>query len=119
MTDLAISQTAAVTTGRVTFTVTTRNVGSIDASNVAVVDTLPSKLTFTATGSSPGCAFAPATRQVTCPIGTLAAGATATRIIVATNGKTKGQVSNTVRVTSSTPDTNSANDTSTISVKLR
>jgi uncharacterized repeat protein (TIGR01451 family) len=119
VTDLAISQTAAAATGRVTITVTTRNLGTVGASNVAVVDTLPAKLTFSAAGSTPGCAFAPATRQVTCPIGTLGANATATTVILATNGKTKGQVSNAVRVTSSTPDTNSANDTSTIGVKLR
>ena len=118
-TDLSVSQTAVVAAGRVTFTVTTRNLGGIGASSVAVVDTLPSKLTYTATGSSAGCTYAPATRQVTCPIGTLAAGATATTTIVATNGKAKGQVANTVRVTSTTPDVNPGNDSATINVKLR
>ncbi len=117
-TDLAVSQAAAVASGRVTFTVTTRNLGQTGAANVAVVDTLPSKLTFSAS-SSAGCTFVAATRQVTCPIGTLAAGATTTTVIVATNGKAKGQVSNAVRVTSATPDTNAANDTSAITVKLR
>lgn len=117
-TDLAISQRATVAPGRVTFTVTTTNLGGVAASNVAVVDTLPSKLTFSA-ALSPGCTFAPATRQVTCPIGSLAAGATATTTIGATNGKTKGQVTNTVRVTTTTPDTNPANDTWSIGVRLR
>ena len=118
-TDLSVSHTAAVASGRVTFTVTTRNLGGIGASSVAVVDTLPSKLSFSASGSSSGCTFAAATRQVTCPIGTLAAGATATTTIVATNGNAKGNVQNAVRVTSITPDSNPANDTSTITVKLR
>ena len=118
-TDLAVSQTAAVASGRVTFTVTTRNLGAMAASNVAVVDTLPSKLSFSASGSSGGCTFAASTRQVSCPIGTLAAGATATTTIVATNGNAKGNVQNAVRVTSITHDSNPANDTSTITVKLR
>ncbi len=118
-TDLAVSQAAAVAPGRVTFTIIARNLGSIAAAGVAVVDTLPSKLTFTASGSTAGCTLAAATRQVTCPIGTLAAGATATTTIVATNGKGKGQVDNTVRVTSTTPDSNPANGTSTIAVRLR
>ena len=118
-TDLAVSQTAAVAPGRVTFTITTRNLGAIVASNVAVVDTLSSKLAFSASGSSPGCAFAAASRQVTCSIGSLAPGGLVTTTIVATNGKGKGQVENTVRVTSTTPDASAANDISTISVRLR
>ena len=118
-TDLSVSQAAVVAAGRVTFTVTTRNLGGIGASSVAVVDTLPSKLTFSTEGSSAGCSYAAATRQVTCLIGTLAAGATATTTIVATNGKAKGQVNNTVRVTSTTPDANPGNDSATINVKLR
>ena len=94
--------------------------GGIGASNVAVVDTLPSKLVVLRySGSSGGCTFAAATRQVSCPIGTLSAGATATTTIVATNGNAKGQVQNAVRVTSITPDSNPANDASTIGVKLR
>ena len=118
-TDLAVSQTAAVAPGRVTFTITTRNLEAIAASNVAVVDTLSSKLAFSASGSSPGCTFAAASRQVTCPIGSLAPGGLVTTTIVATNGKGKGQVENTVRVTSTTPDASAANDVSTISVRLR
>jgi len=118
-TDLSVAQTAAIATGRVTFTITTRNLGTSSASAVRIVDTLPSKLSFSASGSSAGCAFASATRQVTCPIGTLAGGATTTTTIVAVNGNVKGQVRNDVRVESSTPDTNTANNVSSINVKLR
>jgi uncharacterized repeat protein (TIGR01451 family) len=118
-TDVSIAQSGAVAPGRVTYTITTRNHGSIPASGVAVVDTLPSKVTFSAQGSSAGCTLAAATRQVTCPIGTLTAGATATTTIVATNSKAKGNVDNTVRVTSTTLDPVPANNTSKISVKLR
>ena len=76
-------------------------------------------MTFSAAGSSAGCTYAAATRQVTCPFGTLASGAVVTTTIVATNGNAKGQVRNEVRVTSTTLDSNTVNNSSTISLKLR
>ena len=42
-----------------------------------------------------------------------------TTTIVATNGNAKGQVRNEVRVTSTTLDSNTVNNSSTISLKLR
>ena len=86
---------------------------------VTLVDTLPAKMTFSTAGSSTGCTFAAATRQVTCSLGTLAGGAVVTTTIVATNGNAKGQVRNEVRVTSTTLDSNTVNNSSTISLKLR
>ena len=118
-TDLSVVQTAAVASGRVTFTVTTRNSGVPAASQVSLIDTLPAKMTFSTTGTSPGCTYAAATRQVTCALGTMAGGAVVTTTIVATNGNAKGQVRNEVRVTSTTLDSNTVNNSSTISLKLR
>lgn len=101
------------------FTVTTRNNGVPAAGQVTLIDTLPAKMSFSATGSSAGCTFAPATRQVTCSLGTMAGGAVVTTTIVAINGKAKGQVRNEVLVTSTTLDSNTVNNSSAVSLKLR
>jgi uncharacterized repeat protein (TIGR01451 family) len=120
-TDLSVTQSPTVSTGRVTFTVTTSNTGVAAADQVTLVDTLPAKMSFSSASSTAGgaCTYAAATRQVTCPIGTLAGRTSVTTTIVATNGNAKGQVRNEVRVTSTTPDPNTLNNSSTISVKLR
>jgi uncharacterized repeat protein (TIGR01451 family) len=120
-TDVSVTQSSTVTTGRVTFTVRTSNSGPPAADRVTVIDTLPAKMSFSSASSTLGgaCTYAAATRQVTCPIGTLAGGTSVTTTIVATNGNAKGQVRNEARVTTTTLESNTVNNSSTISVKLR
>jgi Domain of unknown function DUF11 len=64
------------------------------------------------------CAYASGNRTVTCSVGTLANGAQATVTIV-TTVVGKGSASNTVTVGSTTPDSNTANNVSTATIKLR
>ena len=82
--------------GREEITVTTRNNGVVAAGQVTVIDTLPTKMSFSAAGSSQGC-VATATRQVNCALGTLSGGQEVTTTIILTNGNAKGQVRNEVR----------------------
>jgi choice-of-anchor A domain-containing protein/uncharacterized repeat protein (TIGR01451 family) len=63
------------------YTLLVKNVGSATATGVVATDVLPTGVTFVA---APGCSYTGATRTVTCSIGTLAAGASVTRLISVT-----------------------------------
>ena len=96
------------------YTLLVTNHGPSDATGVSVNDNLPANLTFV---SSPDCSHAGANPggTVTCTIGALAANGTRTltvRVKVDPN-ETVG-ISNTATVSSTTPDTNNANNSSTV-----
>ena len=76
-----------------------------------MVDTLPAGVTFVS--ASAGCAEAPV-GTVTCTIGTLAAGAQVNLSIeVSVNASTKGTITNSAQVSSTTTDPDSSNNTAT------
>ena len=112
--DLALTKSAApgtVVFGQpVTYTLTTRNNGPSQATRATITDPLPAGLTF---ASSPdGCTVAAGT--VTCPVGTLAVGASRTVAFTAnTPAGGSGDVINTATVTATTPDPNTANNAAT------
>ena len=84
--DLGVTSHTGTSGGsRATFTVTTRNNGPGVAGAATLVDTLPSKVTFVS--ASAGCSYAASTRRVTCALGNLANGATATSTITVTRAK--------------------------------
>jgi uncharacterized repeat protein (TIGR01451 family) len=93
-----------------TYTIQVRNLGAggtTDATNVTVVDPLPSQVNFvSATASGGSCSQAGGT--VTCTVGTINAGATATVTIVVKAQK-EGTANNQATV-SSPNDTNPANN---------
>ena len=92
----------------VTFTITVANAGPGVASGVTVTDTLPAGLTYvSATPSQGSCS---GTNTVTCNLGAINDGASATVTLVATV-TTSGTIVNTATVTSD-DDTNGANNTS-------
>jgi uncharacterized repeat protein (TIGR01451 family) len=101
-----------------TYTIQVRNLGAggtADATNVTVVDTLPSQVDFvSATPSGGTCQHAAG--AVTCNLGQVNAGITAT-VTIAVKAKRQGTASNLVTVTSP-EDTNPANnqDTETTSI---
>jgi uncharacterized repeat protein (TIGR01451 family) len=116
--DMAITKTGApnpVTEGSpLTYTLVVTNNGPASATNVAVMDTLPSVVTYlssTVTPSSQGsCSEANGT--VTCLLGTMANAATATISILSIPGQ-PGMVGNTATVTADQTDPNQANNSST------
>ncbi len=93
-----------------TYTITVNNAGPNSAYGVTVADTLPAGVTFVS--STPSQGTCSGTSTVTCPLGTLANGASATVTIVVTP-TTTGSKSNTATVTSTTADPNTANNSST------
>lgn len=106
----ADSADPVVSGGSLTYTITVRNTGANDASGVVVTDTLPSELDFVSATSSLG-ACSQAGKTVTCNLGQVNAGVTATATIAVT-AKKDGTISNTATVASA-DDTNGANNTDT------
>jgi uncharacterized repeat protein (TIGR01451 family) len=93
-----------------TYTITVRNGGSQSASDVKVTDTIPSAATYVSVSPSQGSCTGPPT--VTCSLGSLGNGATATvRLVV--RPTTAGALSNSASVSSSTTDPSSGNNSAT------
>jgi uncharacterized repeat protein (TIGR01451 family) len=118
--DLGITKTdlpdPVVAGNNVTYTLTVTNLGPSDAAGVLVTDTLPGSVTFvSATPSQGSCAQAAGV--VTCPLGTIANGGTATITIVVTT-TIDGLITDTAVVSSSTPDPAPANNTASQSTTV-
>jgi uncharacterized repeat protein (TIGR01451 family) len=89
--------------------------GPSDAQNVVVVDTLPlDKKKLIVQFLSPGCSYAATTHLVTCTTPTLPAGTAVTFEIQVQIKGSVGSVTNVARVTSSTPDPFTPNNTDTV-----
>ncbi len=111
--DLAVEKVSNQDTykpsSQVIYTITVTNNGSSDAQNVVVTDTLPLvKVKFLF--DTVGCAGPNNAGELTCALGTLAAGAsTSFNVHVALKGN-PGEITNTAEVASDTNDPNGAND---------
>jgi uncharacterized repeat protein (TIGR01451 family) len=115
--DVAVTkaaETPSVAVGaNATFTITVKNNGPGTASGVSLVDTLPAGLTLvSATPSQGSCT---PTAPLTCSLGTLASGASATISIVA-RATQAGTLVNRASVTANEPETNLTNNTAQASV---
>jgi uncharacterized repeat protein (TIGR01451 family) len=121
--DVTVSKTTGQTTALVgdtiTYTITVDNsTGPSDASTVKVTDVLPAALTFVSAVSATGTpTYNNGQRTLTWTVGTLAAGGTATLTLKAI-AAVAGSVSNIATVSSTTPDPNTANNTSTAIVTI-
>jgi uncharacterized repeat protein (TIGR01451 family) len=113
--DMSIVKTATpnpVSQGdTLTYTLAVTNNGPASATTVTVADTLPTAVTYIAVTTTTGTC-SEAGGSVTCLLGTMANGGTATITIVAIAG-TPGIVSNTATVTADQTDPNTANNSST------
>ena len=118
--DLRINKTGppTVTAGtNVTYTVTLSNSGPSDAQSVALTDSLPAGTTFVSQSQSSGPAFALTNPggNVSDSIGALAAGASASFVLVVhanSNDPAGSLITNTGNISSATSDPNSANNSS-------
>jgi uncharacterized repeat protein (TIGR01451 family) len=111
--------TAAFAGANVPYTITVANTGPSNAASVTLTDVLPAGTTFVSESQTSGPTFTCTTgATVTCSIATFAAGASATFNVTVTfsgsltNGTT---VTNTANVSSTTPDSNPDNNTSSAS----
>lgn len=92
------------------YTVAVTNAGPDAANGVELVDTLPGQLDFVSSNPSQGSCKG--SKKVTCDLGMIASGATATLVIRVTP-KRAGQLVNSATVTAVEPDPLSANNTDT------
>ena len=112
--DLQVTKTDSpdpVTAGaRLTYTIAVRNNGPDRATGVRVTDTLPARTTFvSATASQGNCT---GREPVTCNLGALASGETAT-ITVVVEPRRAGTITNTARVEGNQADAVAANNVAT------
>lgn len=118
--DISVTKTASAATlpGReLTYTLTVANAGPSSSENVILTDNLPSSITDAQYSTDNGTTFSPWTGSLN--LGTIAAGASRTIIIRGTiSPQAQGTITNTASVTSTTPDPNPDNNTSTITTNI-
>lgn len=122
-TDLALTKTADVSSvavgGTVTYALKATNNGSSASTGAVVTDALPAGLTFVSADN--GCTGAPGSTTVTCKVGALASGASATFSVVAKAaiGTAGTTLRNTAAVTANETDPTPGNDAADASVAVK
>jgi uncharacterized repeat protein (TIGR01451 family) len=119
--DVSVTKTGVVgANGRsIRFTMAVRNHGPDAAAAVTLTDVLAGGSSFASVASTTGtCSYNSGSKTVSCALGTLASGATAT-VTLDVNVNNKPRLDNTASVTSTTGDPNTANNSSTVRVSLR
>jgi len=109
--------------GTLVYTVTVTNLGPFQASAVTLVDPVPALSTFVSVNSGGASCTAPAPGQVgtvTCNLGNMASGASATVTITVQISKlpNKSSITNTATVSSPNFDPNPANNSATVTTLL-
>lgn len=105
--------------GQLTYTIEVRNDGPDPTTNVVVTDDLaPSDVDLISTTPTQGNCTTQGSQNVSCDLGTIASGDTATVTILVT-AKKAGTISNTASVTSDVADPQTANNTATATTTVQ
>jgi uncharacterized repeat protein (TIGR01451 family) len=90
------------------------NTGNASATNVVLVDVLPSQVTYTAASASQGsCSYASGTRTVTCNLGTIGVGSSA-NVQISVKPRDEGTLNNTAAITGSQWDPATGNNSASV-----
>jgi uncharacterized repeat protein (TIGR01451 family) len=118
--DLSITKTGPATAtvrGPVTYTLRATNNGPNGATGVVVSDTLPPALGFVSASPTQGtCSFA--SGRISCSLGSLPTGSTATVTVVATAPATPTTLTNAATVKANEADPNPANNTASATTQI-
>src|SRR5262249_44390757 len=117
--DLSITKTgpATVTTGQTfTYTLAVSNAGPNNATGVTVTDHLPSGVGYLPTTTNQCTNYA---GTVTCTVGGLASGASATLTVVVSAPSVAGSITNTATVSGQQTDPNQANNSSSVTTTVQ
>jgi uncharacterized repeat protein (TIGR01451 family) len=110
--DVTVTQTVSPNPGiagqNLTYTLAIANSGSLVATNVAITNVLPVSVTFVS--ASPGCINLGG--SIACTLGTLP-GLAKSNILITVTPNVQGAITNVAAVSSSTSDSNPANNSST------
>ena len=101
----------------ITYSINVVNTGAGIAENVVLTDVLPADVAFEST-STAGCAFDSTERKFTCNLGTLLAEAEVSVDLVVRTPGVPATIVNTASVSSSTPDPDPANNSTTLSLNV-
>ena len=122
--DVSMEMSTAPTTNArqndpLVYTMRVVNTGSLPASGIAVIDTLPTSVTFVSATTTQGSCSGAAT--VTCSIGDLAPGAdaTVTITVIPTQTMVFALLANTAAVTLNETDVSPANNSSTVYIDVQ
>jgi uncharacterized repeat protein (TIGR01451 family) len=120
--DLAIVKSASpnpvIAGASLSYTLTASDLGPSDATGVTITDTLPAGVTYVSAASGQGT-VSQSGGTVTVSVGNLNEGATATAtILVTVNPSTRGSITNTAVVAGNEQETNTANNTATVTTQV-
>ncbi len=119
-TDVAVTMTGSPGTvkrfANVTYTINVSNIGPNGASNATLTDTVPSGLRIVSVSSAQGNCYG--TSTVTCLFNTLASGASASATIVM-QARTRGTYTNVANVSTTTRDSNTANNKASVTTVVK
>jgi uncharacterized repeat protein (TIGR01451 family) len=115
--DVQIVKTGIFSSGKITYTLQVKNNGPAQGQSIVVRDTLPNKVQYVSVSTTQGTCTGGST--VTCQIGAMNNNSVVTITIVVNVIKAAGFISNTATVSSSSPDLNTSNNSSSVQVKPR
>lgn len=109
------SQISAIRDGNITYTWEVSNGGPLAASNATLTDTLPSSLSLVSVKTTAGTCTGTVT--ITCNLGEHRF--IPVKVTIVAKAKVRGTITNSARVTSTTPDTYLGDNTATVTTRVR